>query len=96
MKPLPKLLDANGRPFVLERELASGGEGSVYTLPNDVQRVAKVYHKPPTAETIQKLTVMSGLANAKTVGHRGMAQFPVEGCQDSQGRGVCHAPARGL
>jgi DNA-binding helix-hairpin-helix protein with protein kinase domain len=60
--PLP-LVDTNGRPIPLERQLASGGEGAVFTLPNDQALVAKVYHKPPTAQTAEKLTAMVRLAN---------------------------------
>lgn len=85
MKTLPKLLDANGRPFPLERELASGGEGSVYTLPSSTDRVAKVYHKPPSPATIEKLTVMSGLANAKLLT---IAAWPSSLLKDAKTRKV--------
>jgi DNA-binding helix-hairpin-helix protein with protein kinase domain len=57
------LVDTNGRPIPLERQLASGGEGAVFTLPNDQTLVAKVYHKPPTVQTAEKLTAMVRLAN---------------------------------
>lgn len=65
MTALPQLIDASGRSFPLERQLASGGEGAVYTLPNDPTRVAKVYHKPPSAQTVEKLTAMVSLVNPK-------------------------------
>ncbi|OWK36108.1 hypothetical protein [Fimbriiglobus ruber] len=59
----PPLVDASGCSFPLDRLLATGGEGAVYTLPNDPDRVAKIYHKPPTAQTVEKLTAMVGLVN---------------------------------
>jgi DNA-binding helix-hairpin-helix protein with protein kinase domain len=59
----PPLIDGNGRRFPLERQLASGGEGAVFSLPNDPQHVAKVYHKVPTPQTVEKLTAMVALAN---------------------------------
>ena len=59
----PPLIDMNGRPFPLERQLAAGGEGAVFTLPNDPNRVAKVYHRPPTPQTVEKLTGMIALGN---------------------------------
>ncbi len=65
MKKLPQLRDSKNRPFQLERELASGGEGAVYLVQNDTARVAKVYHKPPSAQTVEKLTAMVRLSNAK-------------------------------
>ncbi len=65
MSPPPPLIDTSGRPFPLDRQLASGGEGAVYTLPNDPNRVAKVYHqhRPPSVQTIEKLASMVALAN---------------------------------
>jgi DNA-binding helix-hairpin-helix protein with protein kinase domain len=59
----PALVDTNGRLIALERQLASGGEGAVFTLPNNATLVAKVYHRPPTAQTVEKLTTMVRLAN---------------------------------
>ena len=63
MTPLPALVDTNGRPIPLDRQLASGGEGAVYTIPNDPTVVAKLYHRPPSAQTIEKLAAMVRLAN---------------------------------
>jgi DNA-binding helix-hairpin-helix protein with protein kinase domain len=59
----PTLIDTNGRPFTLDRRLASGGEGAVFTLTNYANLVAKVYHHPPTQQTVEKLKVMTALAN---------------------------------
>ena len=63
MTTLPFIYDATGRPLPLDRLLASGGEGSVYTVPMDTAQVVKVYHRPPSAQTVEKLTAMIGLAN---------------------------------
>src|SRR4051794_22600023 len=60
--PTP-LVDINGRPIPLDSQLASGGEGAVFSLPNDQTLVAKIYHNPPTAQTVEKLMVMVRLAN---------------------------------
>src|ERR1700687_2914887 len=65
MNPPPPFIDTNGRPFPLDRQLASGGEGAVFTVANDPDRVAKVYHSPPSVQTVQKLTAMVALANPK-------------------------------
>jgi DNA-binding helix-hairpin-helix protein with protein kinase domain len=64
MTPPPLLVDTNGRPFPLDHLLKDGigGEGAVYSLPNDATRAAKVYH-PPITQTIEKLTAMIALAN---------------------------------
>ncbi|MCU0704706.1 MAG: hypothetical protein MUF18_12080 [Fimbriiglobus sp.] len=68
MSSLPQLIDSTGRLFPIERQLASGGEGTVFALSKDANTVAKVYHKPPTVQTIEKLTVMVGLANPNLLG----------------------------
>jgi DNA-binding helix-hairpin-helix protein with protein kinase domain len=56
-------MDANSRAITLDHQLASGGEGSVFTFRNDPTRVAKVYHRPPSAQTVEKLAAMIRLAN---------------------------------
>jgi DNA-binding helix-hairpin-helix protein with protein kinase domain len=57
------LVDQQGHPYSLERQLASGGEGAVFTLVNDPHSVAKVYHKPSSTQTVEKLVAMVALAN---------------------------------
>lgn len=61
----PGLVDGEGRRIRLDRQLASGGEGAVFNLPNDATSVAKVYHRPPTAQTVEKLAAMVRLANPR-------------------------------
>ena len=65
MSSPPALIDENGRPIPLDRQLASGGEGAVFSFPNDTKFVAKVYHRLPTAQTAQKLMAMIRLANPR-------------------------------
>jgi len=60
----PQLVDVNGQPITLDRQIGSGGEGMVFTLSNDSTRVAKVYHRPPTPQTVEKLNAMVCLGRA--------------------------------
>lgn len=64
MTPL-QLTDQAGRPFPLDRQLASGGEGAVFTLPNDPKRLAKVYSKQCCTQQIEKLTAMIAMSNPR-------------------------------
>src|SRR5207253_2579262 len=60
----PALVDTNGRPIPLDRQLGSpGGEGTVFALSNAPTLAAKVYHCPPTTQTVEKLVTMVRLAN---------------------------------
>ena len=62
MTPPPTLVDTNSRPVPLDRQLgAPGGEGTVFAVSNDPTLAAKVYHQPPSAQTIEKLTAMVAL-----------------------------------
>jgi DNA-binding helix-hairpin-helix protein with protein kinase domain len=53
-----KLFDREGRPLDLGPPLASGGEGAVHVVVGDAAVVAKVYHKPPAGEQVEKLRGM--------------------------------------
>ncbi len=63
--PLPNLIDAVGQLIPLDRELASGGEGIVYTLRGDDSRVVKVYRQAPTSAKGDKLRWMVDHASEK-------------------------------
>jgi DNA-binding helix-hairpin-helix protein with protein kinase domain len=52
------LCDYLGRPVELGPPLASGGEGTVHPVAGDAALLAKVYHRPPAAATIEKLRWM--------------------------------------
>jgi len=55
----PLLFNARGERVTLGHELGRGGEGAVYTLPREPQRVAKVYLSTPPAEQGEKLRWMA-------------------------------------
>jgi DNA-binding helix-hairpin-helix protein with protein kinase domain len=57
------LVDRRGCHIQLDRQLASGGEGIVYTLTSEPSQVAKVYRKPPSQQTVEKLARMVSLVN---------------------------------
>jgi len=63
MTTLPDLFDGHGQRVKLERLLGCGGEGAVFTVPADSSVVAKVYHRPPSAQTAEKLGIMVDIAN---------------------------------
>jgi DNA-binding helix-hairpin-helix protein with protein kinase domain len=83
MNSPPSLVDRAGQPVPLDRPLASGGEGAVFSLANDPARVAKVYHRPPTPEAVAKLTAMVGLASPRLLS---VAAWPVDLLFDPQSR----------
>ncbi|MBE9013414.1 hypothetical protein IQ250_24790 [Pseudanabaenaceae cyanobacterium LEGE 13415] len=53
-----QLYDDRGNPIRLGNQLGSGGEGAVYEIQNLPNQVAKLYHKPISAEQIAKLNAM--------------------------------------
>ncbi|VTS07492.1 protein kinase domain-containing protein [Tuwongella immobilis] len=60
-----ELIDASGNRIRLDRQLASGGEGAVHSLEHSPNLVAKIYHQPPSPQTVQKVAAMTQLANPK-------------------------------
>jgi DNA-binding helix-hairpin-helix protein with protein kinase domain len=52
-----RLYDSHGCAVDLGPQIASGGEGAIYSLPGASQAVAKVYHKP-SAYKAEKLSAM--------------------------------------
>jgi DNA-binding helix-hairpin-helix protein with protein kinase domain len=57
--PPHNLFDSRGNPVVLGKKIGSGGEGDVYEItPHRMDVLAKIYHKPLTAERQEKLRVM--------------------------------------
>ena len=46
-------------PARLGREIARGGEGAIFALPDQPERVAKLYHAPLTPERVRKLQAMA-------------------------------------
>jgi len=57
--PPHNLFDSRGNPVILGKKIGSGGEGDVYEIaPHRMDVLAKIYHKPLTAERQEKLRVM--------------------------------------
>ncbi len=83
---MTSLFDATGQPVTLGGKLAEGGEGSVFDVVGRPDLVAKLYLKQPERLRIEKLQVMSQLANSDllriaawpiSVLHRQMRSDPV-------------------
>ena len=55
----PRVLDATGAELKLGRQLGAGGEGAVYEVLGETNRVAKLYHKPPPPDRAEKLRYMA-------------------------------------
>jgi len=53
------LVDSRGAKVALDGLIAQGGEGAVYRLARRADLVAKVYHKPPSADRVAKLRSMA-------------------------------------
>ena len=70
-----QFVDTHGCPVSLDRKLASGGEGTVFTVASNSTFVAKIYHHAPTAQTVEKLTAMLRLANPRLLA---LAAWPME------------------
>jgi DNA-binding helix-hairpin-helix protein with protein kinase domain len=81
----PNIIDAAGKPVALGRLIARGGEGAVYELPGDADRVAKVYHAPASPQTADKLAAMATLARPDLVQ---VAAWPGELLRDARTRRV--------
>lgn len=54
-----RIVDVEGRPFPLGRELGRGGEGSVFALDQTPSLVAKIYHELPSDKKQEKLRLMA-------------------------------------
>lgn len=61
--PPPSLIDAAGREVRLGSVLGQGGEGTVYDIASSNEIVAKVYHKPLSADRAAKIQIMSSYSN---------------------------------
>jgi len=61
----PQLYDASGQPVVIGAQLGKGGEGTVYEIPSEPDRVAKIYTQAPSEEKAEKLRFMASSATAE-------------------------------
>jgi DNA-binding helix-hairpin-helix protein with protein kinase domain len=82
MKPL---FDHHHRPIALGAKLGSGGEGAVFELAGVKDLVAKIYHKPPTAEKLEKLRAMVALADPQLTK---FASWPVATAHERPGGAI--------
>jgi DNA-binding helix-hairpin-helix protein with protein kinase domain len=60
---LPNLIDNSGNDIRLGPVLGKGGEGTVYSIASSDELVAKVYHKPLSADRAAKIQIMSSCSN---------------------------------
>lgn len=81
--------NARGERISLGPELGRGGEGAVYTLPREPQRVAKLYLGAPPAEQARKLQWM---AENAPPGVEKLAAWPLEVLHEGRAGG----PVRGF
>src|SRR3954453_10968856 len=63
MPPLPEVIDATGREIRLTDVLGRGGEGVVYGIAASNDYVAKIYHKPLSADRSAKIQLMCSFSN---------------------------------
>jgi DNA-binding helix-hairpin-helix protein with protein kinase domain len=63
MPQLPEVIDTTGREIRLTAVLGRGGEGVVYGIAASNDYVAKIYHKPLSADRSAKIQLMSSFSN---------------------------------
>ena len=64
LQPGATVYGADGAALLLDREIGSGGEGSVWSIRGDQEVAAKFYHKGIATEHVRKLEVMCHLKSA--------------------------------
>jgi DNA-binding helix-hairpin-helix protein with protein kinase domain len=74
MHPHGALVDAAGADVVLDEEIGSGGEGSVYRLRGSPAAVAKIYHAAASADKASKLAALTAVASPALTG---VASWPI-------------------
>ena len=74
-KRKPDVVDSMGRSVQLGSTLGGGGEGTVYEVAQTVDRAAKIYLKPLTAERASKIRAMVGM---KAEGLHKLMSWPVD------------------
>ena len=76
------IYDSHGRKVTLADKLAQGGEGAVFDLLNQHDRVAKVYHLPVDDQKARKLTSMVGLKTERLLK---LAAWPIDTLHERPG-----------
>lgn len=82
--------DQTGSPVELGAKIAAGGEGEILEVVGDVNRVAKLYFKPPSPATATKLGLMASISRASPTVLK-TAAWPTATLHESPG-----SPARGF
>jgi len=89
MSPSPHyhLFDSRGSPVSLGKKVGSGGEGDVYEIaPHRKDVLAKIYHKPLSAERQEKLRVMVSGCNEEL---KEFAAWPLDLLHNGRNGPVC-------
>ena len=89
MSPSPyyHLFDSRGTPVSLGKKVGSGGEGDVYEIaPHRKDVLAKIYHKPLSAERQEKLRVMVSGCNEEL---KEFAAWPLDLLHNGKNGPVC-------
>jgi len=89
MSPSPyyHLFDSRGTPVSLGKKVGSGGEGDVYEIaPHRRDVLAKIYHKPLSAERQEKLRVMVSGCNDEL---KEFAAWPLDLLHNGKNGPVC-------
>jgi DNA-binding helix-hairpin-helix protein with protein kinase domain len=65
--PIPAIFDSKNIRVSLDRQIAAGGEGAIFSIANDPHRVAKIYHpeRKPSAIHCNKLRLMIALGQQR-------------------------------
>jgi DNA-binding helix-hairpin-helix protein with protein kinase domain len=72
---LPDVIDTSGRDIRLTTLIGRGGEGAVYGISASNERVAKIYHKPLSADRATKIRLMASVTNPTV---RGLSAWPID------------------
>lgn len=74
-----QLFSSRGVPVFLGKEIGKGGEGTVYDIVGQTDKVAKINFKPLSSEHAQKLSAMTSLATPALLQ---IAAMPIETLHD--------------
>jgi DNA-binding helix-hairpin-helix protein with protein kinase domain len=82
---MPTVYDSKGQSYVLTNQIGRGGEGAVFSCPDEIDLVAKIYHEPVTEEKAEKLRWMAENQNEQLLK---VAAWIVDTLKDESGKTV--------
>lgn len=82
---MPTVYDSKGQSYVLTSQIGRGGEGAVFSCPDNYDLVAKIYHEPIDDEKAGKLRWMADNQNDQLLK---VAAWIVDTLQDKTGKTV--------